>query len=254
MSMQISASPNLNLKPFRSLAQLGLLAVGLAALATDARAQANRDSDLFPARRRNSWTFDVNAGQQATTLTATVARVRSGADGSEMIMEWLTSDGHKTQTEVYRLSAAGVDRLVSGKDGECRYSPPFPVVRYPLAAGRRWTWKGVMQFPRREVAGSAVLTAAAPSSVQTPAGAFQAVRVHCDLTLTMEGRAVTQPTDTWFAPGVGIVQQRIQSGTDIIDGRLTAYNLRPERSDRPAARLSAPAGNAPLTRFGLRQR
>jgi hypothetical protein len=245
MSKQIAASGK-----SRQILFLILLAIaGQAALAQTA--QSGRDSDLFPARLNDAWTFDASGRRQSAAFTVNVTRVRRSGEAKEATLEWLAADGYRTQTEIYRISASEVARVATGQDGECRYSPPLPILRYPLANGRRWTWKGTLQFQHREVSGEAVMTASGPTTLQAPAGAFQAMRVHCDLILNVDGQSVSQPTDCWFAPGVGIVQQRMQSGDSMIEGRLAAYNL---RRSRLGARPSAPASGLPGLHLMPKQR
>jgi hypothetical protein len=211
-----------------------------------ARAQNAHDADLFPVHHNASWTYDVTVGRQAVALTANMTHLHTVGDATELTLEWWAADGHRTQTEVYRVSAAEVARLTSGRDGECRYVPPFPVLKSPLINGRRWTWRGVLQFQRREVPAEAAFSTTGLVSVPTPSGAIQAMKVHCDLTLNLDGQQTTQTTDQWFAPGVGIVQQRMQSGSEIVEGRLTGYNLhRASVVSKPAAQ----GWNGPLLRM-----
>jgi hypothetical protein len=224
-----------------------LPAIGIGLLGVSAHAQPGSEIDLFPVQRHAAWTYDVTMGRQAVALTAAMTRVRASGDASEVTLQWQGADGRRTQTEVYRVSATEVARVASGREGQCRYVPPFPVLRSPLVNGRRWTWKGVLQYQRRDVPAEAAFSASGPSSVNTPSGPVQAMKVHCDLTLSLDGQQRTETTDQWFAPGVGIVQQRMQNGAEVVEGRLTGFSLKrnsgPGPSTGSSSRSSLPTWN-----------
>jgi hypothetical protein len=245
----------------------GRVAVVIAALlaATATRAQDPKTPrtepklpalDYYPMKEGNTWTYAFIGGKQ--TLRAKVVKATSDKNGLQATLEWSVrqddaQEWTKFQTEVYRATSEALLRLRVGPEEEGKLNPPLPVLRFPLKAGEKWTWKGKKTFRSQSAVFLYELQAQAEEEIKTPAGTFKAIRIHIEDQTEppqkKEGafrptrlrtaaypqdaspeppKAPLRPTnDYWFAPGVGMVQQRVrlpQAGVQEI--QLTAYTVK----------------------------
>lgn len=190
-----------------------------------APAQKGSSRDYWPLKQGNSWTLETKAGDVTIVMTATVTKVVKEPQGTRITVDYI-SNGQSIQVETYRLTKNALLRMQSGTAGSGTISPPMPLIRYPLKAGASWTWKGTLVMPGQSGAGVAKLTVSGPETIKTPAGKFQAMRVHSNLTIEMQGQKLNIPNDYWFAPGIGIVQQKIQIGPQTVNSKLLKYKVK----------------------------
>ncbi len=136
-------------------------------------------------------------------------RLESRLNGAPYLTEW------------YRQTASGLllGKRFSAEDGqEIPMVPPQKLLNSTLKAGESWDWKGQLGAPvvmHIRVVG--------PAEVKVPAGTFHATRLNYDFTLESEGGVITVRQARWFAPGVGLVQNDVE--TLIGDHLLTHINL-----------------------------
>ena len=207
------------LQNFLSAAGLSFL---LCISAITARAQ-DAAASYWPFKEGNTWTINTKIEDKTLIEILTVTKVTQQGTSSDATVEYKIDD-KVIQTEVYRSDDKGISRVSSGAG---ILNPPFPVVQYPMAADKKWKWTGTVNAGGKEFHGDSEISTSGPETLKLPAGEFKAIRVHSELTLTLEdGKKVAFPNDYWFAPGVGLVQQKAKLGNLDIFGELTSYKLK----------------------------
>jgi hypothetical protein len=181
--------------------------------------------DYWPLKVGNMWTIGGTFNGRDMTQVVTVTKVERQGSAVLATLDYKLS-GQSINMEVYRVSAQAVERMTSGPNGSVKLDPPLPVIRYPLADGKSWTWSGVIITAGQKVQGSSKLSVAGPMTVKTPAGTFKAMRVHSALTVEAQGQKVSIPNDYWFVANVGMVQQSAVLGGQTVVGKLTKYKLK----------------------------
>ncbi len=162
--------------------------------------------NLFPTKKGSSWTFSGTAGSQKLKMTAEITSSTTSGGSSTVIMLW-TQNGRSVQEETYTVSQGQVVRVKAGAGGAMQSSPPVPVIKYPMAVGKSWSWKGAELVGSMRIPASAQLKVAAKEAVKTAAGTFNAYRVDMKVTTSVQGQNVTATNSYWFAAGVGMVKQ-----------------------------------------------
>jgi hypothetical protein len=138
----------------------------------------------------------------------------------------------------------------------------LPVLKTPLTAGDRWTWKGTHTVGGKSALIEADFSAVGLETVKTPAGTFKAMHIHLEeqelngseagikkakssagpshLRLASPGQetnrtgswtvSLSEPmkivSDYWYAPNVGLVMQHIVVGASRVEVNLISYKLK----------------------------
>jgi hypothetical protein len=182
--------------------------------------------DYWPMKPGNTWQLVISVGEKRVSQNVIVTKVTTIARGNEATLEY-SIDGKVNQTEVYRRTAAGLYRVKAGPGSGGTISPPFPQLIYPIAAGKKWKWKGFINTQGTSIPAESELTVSGPTTVKTPAGTFRAIKIHSELVVGAKGQMQANlPNDYWFAPNVGLVQQRLPAGAQTIEGTLQSYKLK----------------------------
>jgi hypothetical protein len=194
-----------------------------------AAAHATRSStDYFPLKQGNSWKYAVTGGV-APTDVATVTNVTHDKNGTTVTVTW-QSDGKKV---IYQSNSHSLSVL------DARERPPLmPILRYPVKSGAKWTWKSQSTTAFGQVIPETwIMMVNGPTTIKTPAGAFQAMHVHSEMKLSKPLRigpvgppgmefATHQSIDYWYAKGVGLVQEKFSSGSEFVLTKLVSYTLK----------------------------
>lgn len=208
----------------RSITRLtASVAITLAFACSHAGAQAS--ADYWPMKLGSTWKVSITAGDKKSSESVSVTKVKSINGEHEATIEY-SLGGNVVMVEVYRRTASGLFRLKAGSGGAGAISPPFPQLLYPLKSGKKWSWKGSIDVAGTKIPAESVLTVDGPTAVKTPAGTFRALHIHSELVITVQGQPPRNvPNDYWFADGVGMVKQRLPTGSQVIEGVLESYKL-----------------------------
>jgi hypothetical protein len=206
--------------------QLLLLLIAFSLLDFSLSARAQDAASYWPFKVGNTWTLNTKVNDKVLVAIIKVTKiVPAQGTQSDAYLEY-TIDGNVTQVEIYRFDDKGIARVGSGKDGSTRLDPPFTMIQYPPTDGSKWVWTGKISVGDNKFAATSNMSASGPETIKTAAGEFKAVKIHSDLTMTLpDGTSMALPNDYWFAPGVGLVQQRAVVNGMTIDGSLTSYKL-----------------------------
>src|ERR1051325_2935295 len=117
----------------RSLATIGLMGVSSIAFA--------QGSDLFPTNKGAHWDYKGSVGPTALEMSALITSSKKEGAATVITVQW-TQNGNVVQVETYNVTATGVTRSKAGKDGTITSTPPVPIIRFPMAVGKSWSWQG----------------------------------------------------------------------------------------------------------------
>ena len=197
------------------------MVVGGSALAQQAPKSA---ADYWPFREGNTWTMAVTVGEKKMTQVITVTKVTTKDGKTRAELDYKT-DGRLAQREIYEVDASSLSRVAAGPNGANQLTPPVPVVQVPMTAGKKWNWKGEVAFGGQTFQASAQLSVSGPETVKTDAGSFPAMRVRMDLDVASGEQHIKVLNDYWFAPKVGLIQQKATVGGQVIEGVMSSYKL-----------------------------
>jgi len=103
------------------------------------------------------------------------------------------------------------------------YSPPQPVIKFPVKEGSKHEWKGSGTLPIN-VFGTqnARSTVVGPQEVDTESGRVSAIAIETKSTFNASGKPGSTHSYAWFKPGVGLVRftSRLAFGTTIASTSL----------------------------------
>lgn len=87
------------------------------------------------------------------------------------------------------------------------FSPPIPLIRYPLTVGEEWQWTGTAGLGPNLKQATATLTSS-NDTLNLATGMADCVRISVDLVVATGGPGQSKrPLKFWFEPGKGIVKR-----------------------------------------------
>lgn len=205
------------------------------------------DNPLYPIQVGNTWNYQ-DTGTASTTFTRTIIEVTDNGFTDQDTFpgpvtrngQWSCSSGNLTSLAPSPGASAEVQSSGTSSDLQ---TTDLTGVTLPasIQAGDTWSQHMLLQGST-EISGVAYqsstevtmnCTAAGNESVTATAGTFNAMKITCqmimDITFTIDGTAVPSTweftSDSWYAPGVGMVRT-VYTGGDIdstID--LVSYTL-----------------------------
>ncbi|MDX1933059.1 MAG: hypothetical protein SFU56_10680 [Capsulimonadales bacterium] len=135
----------------------------------------------------------------------------------------IRKNGKPFRAEIFDVSSEQVRQVAAGLGDRVTMVPPLPLMRLPVREGAEQDWIGVLQFRKVRTPGTAYSRVSAQEIVKTPAGEFGAWRVETVIRTTIEGKPFAFPMTRWFAPGVGMVRQRLYVGNILVEKELVRY-------------------------------
>ncbi len=193
--------------PIRAVLMAGIVLPLLLLAAAPLPGQGNKNKkdkpkpppDYYPLKVGNAWQYRVGKDQ----VTVRVAKEEQAEKETVAVLE--TSGGGKALTERVSAQKDGLYRLTA-EDMEIR--PALCFLKLPFKAGDTWTVKG----SAGDLPVEGTFTAA-EEEVAVPAGKYRTATATCpDLRIGKARMALKY----WFAPGVGMVKQRLQIGDRVV--------------------------------------
>lgn len=177
--------------------------------------QAGNEKDLFPLNVGNYWTYTVNGirsdGIQsgnvpASETKATVTAAEPVADGVQATVVNTTND-KVTDQQIWLVNSKGIYQVGYGTKG-AKFSPPQPVVLFPVKPHTTFTWTGTHPGLNGVQVGAKVTNTVLDfQDVDTDNGKYSALPVESVSTETVPGSPPVESRSTiYFSPGVGIVR------------------------------------------------
>jgi len=175
------------------------------------------ETALFPLDKGNQWTYSVSVltrtnGQDGQTQNYdsvwTVTSSKTSGDGVEATIETSSPATSKKDVQIWRANSKGIYEVADG-DPLVNFTPPFPVITFPVKEGTVYNWQGT--GPNGMKGGGpqkSVRTIRASQVVDTDMGRMSAIPVDDSGTLMTNGKQGQSASTIWFAPGVGIVRLR----------------------------------------------
>lgn len=206
----------------RSLLRISLAVSALTLVFMSAgHTQTKSAENYLPLATGNTWKLAHRENGATVVVTGVITSSLNSGDVTEATLEWSRSDT-LVETETYRATATEVDRTAAGINGADRINPPMPILKYPLTAGAKWTWKGTIGMRGKNYEANSASTVSGPTRVLTEAGTFQAMRVHSEVKIAMGKSKYDVLSDYYYAPGVGIVE--VDAFQTV--GKLTSYKVK----------------------------
>lgn len=189
-----------------------------------AEVKAGDEASLMPLATGNQWTYTSDANQ----ITLKVANVAPQGDGKKATIEIFVND-KLTSRQVWLQNKTGMYQLAQGLNPK-PFNPPQPILLFPIERGKVSKYTGTGPVDNATGRIQSELRVDGPQPVDTDMGEKSGILVRQAVLLTagkVQGRLVS---NTWFAPGIGIVRLRndIQVGngqrTEVL--RLKNYTLK----------------------------
>ncbi len=176
--------------------------------------------NYWPLVAGSRWSMPIPDENPGWVVTFHVTKVVPKAEGvSDVSLEY-SMNGNQVQKEVYEVTADMIARMSGGPNGGSDFNPPMPVIKLPMNSGASWSWSGTIGSGLLQHPAASQFSVSGPVEVTTPAGKFNAIKVHSALVLSSGKKSISLPNDTWYAPGVGIVEQQAK-----VNGKVHTYYL-----------------------------
>ena len=179
---------------------------------------------LFPHGAGDTWEMDVTAGLDRFRLRLTVSEV-SAEEGVTLFTVRTDRDGKAVQSERYRIDRSGVVRTACGPDGAETIEPPMPMLKLPFAVGKTWSWAGATVGAGGPEPAKATFELSGPERVKSGVGDHQAYVVTQRFTLGGPGGIETLTNTQWLAPGLGLVRQVMDDGSQRVVSELVGCRV-----------------------------
>jgi hypothetical protein len=205
-----------------------LMLTGLIVCTKSAYTQtATSAADYWPMKKGNTWSMLVKIGTDIIKKQVwKITNVEKTNDATIATLE--ISSATILQTEHFKVTSTQIESLELG-GGLYKLDTPLPIVKFPLTAGKTWSYKGTFtSLEEKPVKATATFTVSGPFQIKSPAGSFQAMCVHRELVFTGDKGSTHLPNDCWYAPGVGMVQQRYAASGITPTGNVKIQNYKLE--------------------------
>lgn len=195
--------------------------------------------DLMPRTVGSKWTYSMELvrtaqGQPPATgkaeFTYEITAIRQDGDKTRFQLA-TTQNGKRIDEQVWYVDKSGYYQLSLGTAGR-PFTPPQPVVKFPLRSSDSFTWQGTSpvgkgNWNKGKLEGKVI----GIQSVDTDLGSTRAVFVESASVIELpKGKKGLVVTDTFFRPKVGIVRYqqttRTQEGSQQITLRLKDYTIK----------------------------
>jgi hypothetical protein len=196
-------------------------------------------AELFPLTPGSQWMYSGSSQFFGDSFEMKVLRVQASADkvgNIAVILRTSFTDGKRSpvgtedrlfvsDTEI--RAAALAENDVSGFF-DLRFSSP--AIRVPLKEGATWEAQGTFKINGKGGKTASKFSVGAQEKVTTPAGSFQAWKIHEAITLSPDNKTEGDPAhanvDTWFAPKVGIIKRAAKSPLGDFEQVLKSYQIK----------------------------
>ena len=189
------------------------------------------DGPLFPVTSNNQWTWTVVTHRRSRVGTSirdevikqeTEQVVQLDGGAGKVILE-TRKNGKPFRQEVFAVTGATLLLDAAGLGEKVTMQPPLPLLTLPPTEGQSMSWTGLLRYQNVSVPGTAYSRVSGKDKVETGAGTFGAWRVETMIGTTVQGQQVSFPMTRWFAPGKGMVRQKLYIGALTIDKTLMAF-------------------------------
>lgn len=205
----------------------------------DTKVTPENQATLFPFAEGNSWVFNVDIERQAAGQAKQVGngqieyRVKSvtkGANGETRAMLEVSQDGSKKDMQEWSMDSKGIYQ-VSMKAERIQFSPKQPVIRFPVKDQDVFNWQGTGLTP---IGKSGKMSYAYKNDgmqvADTDMGSMNCLYIQSTGKFQTGETVGVIATNSWFAPGVGLVRYRqairLKDLQSTITLRLKSYTVK----------------------------
>jgi len=198
-------------------------AVRLSLILAVTLASAAPAADYFPLTPGNQWSYTMSTGMQMTVAVTGVAPVRGVRCA---IVE--TTMGWQSSREYMALEANGLKTYKSeGQGQQFVHDPPVTRIKLPFQEGQTWT----STMSQMGMSLTTTYQAVGTQQVQTPAGTYDCIVIRSTAALPGQPPMIS---NSYYADGVGLVYQSVQSGVQQMVAMLAASQVKPAAKPRQA--------------------
>jgi len=173
------------------------LLVALAGCVGDESASTGSSAALFPSEWKNPFvTLRIASMEMPATISLTAGGTRRKLS--------IQRDGVTIEEEVYGVTTEEITLVQLGTAES--FSPPIPLLRFPVAIGKSLDWKGQLLLSDREFFGTAKIVSER-TMADMPNGSFETVLVTVDLSIDTGDQGAKRKLRIWFADGEGPIKR-----------------------------------------------
>ena len=184
----------------------------------------------------NSAVSGVQMNRQGSEKITVAQKVMVGEQSGALFNITATGSTNQkaggTRQETYAVKPDGLFLLAAGSTtGHMTMSPPLPLVAYPPKEGQPLQWSGVLHYKDQTVPAASVSRVSRVQIIKVPGipKGVAAYRVDTVISTTLLQNGLSQqvsfPTTRWLAPGIGMVQQKLIAGDQVVVKQLKTWKL-----------------------------
>ncbi len=195
--------------------------------------EAGVEAKLFPMKKGNQWVYaseiGSSSGIQSGEMTWRISAVREKDGASEADLEMVQA-GKVIDRQTWRKNSKGIFQVSAGSQ-RTSFSPPQPIVTFPLKTGTKISYAGKGITP---LGGTGTLTSKGqvlgPQEVDTDSGRVTAIAIQSATTFQAGKNEGLAETTSWYQAGVGLVRYRMDIRVGAAHGstvlRLKSTNVK----------------------------
>ncbi len=191
-----------------------LLAVFVLAVFPLWTAAQDKKPNYYPFVKGNKWEFTVEAGGKSIGATTEVAKVEEKDGTLTATLEIRVVGMDSVSTETISTNSKGMTRQAFAG---LKLDTPITMMKFPVKGGDSWTEKVTVNGNALEIKA----TVSEAVEVKVPAGTYKAVPVNMEI--NVGGQKLTMTN--WYADGVGVVKQQIDTTGVKAVGELKKFTL-----------------------------
>lgn len=196
-------------------------------------AAASNVEKYFPMKKGFTWNYHTTVHNTKTKTELAVldnakkiSHSDTKPDGSILLEITESKYGVSMSSEIYTYKN-GVVSLISLPNpiATSTLSIPRPYLKANMMIGTSWIWKGKIVnkvYPSPPIT-EITTTLISEEDVTVPAGIFHAIHIKRK-TVTLSDGFPPTTSDEWYAPGIGVVQEKQAIGDIISDSSLVSYS------------------------------
>lgn len=172
--------------------------------------------DYFPLGKGSQWTYSCNGVEAIYRVTDDAM-----ADGKMCSVTETIIDGQAVQKLYFIKTDKEILEVMKQKfvGSTTIYSPPQPLMRFPVKVGDSWEWKGDLANNNSADLRSKVTR---KEKISTPAGNFDTMKIETE---GFVNNTTATKMEMWFAPNVGLVKEEFMYGVDTVSLVLKSYKI-----------------------------
>jgi hypothetical protein len=191
-----------------------------------AQVPPGKESSLMPLQIGNQWIYSVEVVKQTPgdisrardDVTLRITALEPTEDGKKATVE-IAIGKNTPERQQWLINSKGIHQLSMGAK-QLTFTPPKPLVKFPIFSGQNLKWSGTGPNVKEEMAQLTLqLNTLAPQEIDTEQGRLSAIPITSSETWKSSSLSGTTNLLFWWVPGIGLARLR---QTETIDGKVIA--------------------------------